>query len=164
MLILVLKNLQLEKLSKIKQWLIIPHRCSVFLPTIPSCPRRSHASVFHSSDPSTNTLLCALLISPCPRLAPHVWLPTARKGSTQTLRPLLKEKAQPWPWTKHSHPLLSACVRSPAQRRRDSQRHLVCFLLPGTYCLCVKAWSSETQRFLNVWIRCRLFVLQHDLH
>lgn len=45
MVILVLKNLQLEKLSETKQWLIIPHRCSVFFPARPSLALSVCASV-----------------------------------------------------------------------------------------------------------------------
>lgn len=141
MLILVLKNLQLEILSKIKQWFITPHRCSVFMSATPSCPRLSWASVPRSCDPGTETLLCTPLISPCPRLAQHAWIPSAHKGGIQTPRPFLKEAAVTWPlWTNL---IVGPCTEPPAR----------CPSIPkGTEPAarpCAKTPRSETQRTLS---------------
>lgn len=155
MLILVLKNLQLEKLSKIKQWFITPHRCSVFVSATPSCPRLSRASVLRSCDPGSETLFCTPRISPCPRLAQHAWMPTAHKGAIQTPRPFLKEAAATWPpWTNL---IVGPCMEPPA-RCPSAPRGIA---QASSACENWEFWNTKDSKE-NIWIRCCLSVLHND--
>lgn len=131
MLLLVLKNLQLEKLSKIKQWLIAaPMLCFLSWWSLPAPVCSMH--LFPTVVIPARIPFYPLFISLCPRLAQHVWIPTARKGRLQTLKPL--GKVQMWPASaKCRQPSAPApCAEPSARHQTHSHRRLTSFLLPGT--------------------------------